>query len=140
MFIAKNQVRLHDTDIAGILYFPRQFRFVHDALEDFSENSGMPFAHIFMKESFLMVIVHAESDYYHPLHMGDRLEIEITITHIGSSSFTLNYKIYKVCAKKNERTLSGAAKTTHVTIDSHSRKKIPVPEKLKKMLTQHLEE
>lgn len=136
MFITKNQVRMHDTDMAGILYFPRQFRFVHDALEDFSDTSGLPFAHIFHKEEFLFVVVHAESDYYVPLQVGDKLEIELTLEAVGTTSFTVKYKIYKV---GNERILSGMAKTVHVTIDAKSRTKIPIPEKFKTFLVAHLE-
>lgn len=128
---------MHDTDIAGILYFPRQFRFVHDALEDFSESSGMPFTQIFLKEKFLFVVVHAESNYYHPLHIGDRLEIEVTLSQIGTTSFTMHYKIYKI--EPHDRILSGSAHTVHVTLDSKTRQKIPIPEHFRKILEQHLE-
>lgn len=128
MFIAENQVRMHDVDIAGILYFPRQFRFVHDALEDFSEASGMPFAHIFHVETFIFVIVHVESDYFVPLHVGDRIQVHLNIQEIGRTSFTLNYKIYR------GEVLTGSAKTVHVTIDAVTRKKIPIPPKFRQIL------
>lgn len=130
---------MHDTDMAGILYFPRQFRFVHDALEDFSDTSGMPFAHIFHKEQFLFVVVHAESDYFVPLHVGDKLEIEVTIAAVGTSSFTVAYKIFKMDKTASQRILSGTAKTTHVTIDSKTRTKIPIPMRFKEFLDKNLE-
>jgi len=134
MFITHNQVRMHDTDMAGILYFPRQFRFVHDALEDFSDTSGSPFAHIFHKENFLFVVVHAESNYFIPLHVGDKLEIHVTVAAIGTTSFTMFYQIYN-----QEKLLTGSAKTVHVTIDSKTRKKIPIPIKFRSHLEKHLE-
>jgi len=134
MFIAQNQVRMHDTDMAGILYFPRQFRFVHDALEDFLASLGFTFEQIFRKENFVFVIVHAESDYLVPLHVGDKLEVHLSIEHIGKTSFSIFYKIYK-----DDKTLVGKAKTVHVTLDSATRKKIPVPEFFIKLLQKHLE-
>jgi 1,4-dihydroxy-2-naphthoyl-CoA hydrolase len=125
---------MHDTDMAGILYFPRQFRFVHDALEDFSDLSGMPFAHIFHREHFLFVVVHAEANYFLPLHVGDKLEVHLTISAVGNSSFTVSYKIYN-----QHKLLTGNAKTIHVTIDAKTRKKIPIPHKFKSFLEGYLE-
>ena len=47
MFISYNKVRMHDTDLAGILYFARMFRFAHDALEDLLEAEGITFSTMF---------------------------------------------------------------------------------------------
>lgn len=125
---------MHDTDMAGILYFPRQFRFAHDALEDYIESEGMTFEQIFHHEKFVFVIVHAESDYYKPVKVGDALEIHLYIERIGASSFTVVYKIYR----EPNQELVGSAKTVHVSLESDSRVKIPLPEKLKKSLQKYL--
>jgi len=53
MFITKNTIRMHDVDIVGILYFPRQFRFVHEALEDFLTSEGIPFDKLLQEKNFL---------------------------------------------------------------------------------------
>lgn len=134
MFLAYNQVRMHDTDMAGILYFPRQFRFAHDALEDFVESLGFTFEQIFHQENFVFVIVHAEADYLAPLRVGNKLEVQVTITDIGTTSFTVAYDIFK-----SDKTLVGRAKTVHVTLDAKTRKKIAIPDKFKKLLERHLE-
>jgi 1,4-dihydroxy-2-naphthoyl-CoA hydrolase len=132
-FIAKNKVRMHDTDMAGILYFPRQFRFAHDALEDFVESEGMNFNEIFSKEKFVFVIVHAEADYYIAVHVGDRLEIHLYVDRIGTTSFSLVYKIYR----EPNHELVGSAKTIHVSLNSDTREKIPIPEKLLESLKKY---
>lgn len=133
MFITHNQVRMHDTDMAGILYFPRQFRFAHDALEDYVESLGLTFDQLFRNENFVFVIVHAESDYLVPLRVGDRLEIHLGIEKVGQSSFTVVYHIYKL-----DKTLAGKAKTVHVTLDSKTRTKILIPPSFKKDLEKKL--
>lgn len=125
---------MHDTDMAGILYFPRLFRFAHDALEDFVESEGLTFQQVFRQEKFVFVIVHAESDYYIPLHVGDSIDVHLFIERIGSTSFTVGYKIYRT--PTNE--LVGSAKTIHVCLESDSRTKIPIPEKLKTGLLKYL--
>lgn len=129
-FVAKNKVRMHDTDMAGILYFPRQFRFVHDALEDFIESEGMNFHNIFSIEKFVFVIVHAEADYYQSVRVGDALQIHLYVERIGTTSFSLVYKIYR----EPDLELVGSAKTIHVSLNSDTREKIPIPEKLKDSL------
>lgn len=134
MFVTHNRVRMHDTDMAGILYFPRQFRFAHDALEDFIETSGMSFDHVFRTEKFVFVIVHAEADYYAPMRVGDKLRVELRIEHVGSTSFTVGYKIFK----EGEENPVGSAQTVHVTLDSKERTKIPIPESFKTFLSKHL--
>ncbi len=133
MYIAYNQVRMHDTDMAGILYFPRVFRFAQDALEDFLDNTGYTFHQIFKKDHFIFVIAHAESDYFAPVFVGDKLEIHVTVSHIGTSSFTVLYEIYN-----QDKVHVGRAKTVHVTLNTTHRKAIPIPEDLKKLLEEHL--
>lgn len=134
MYIAYNQVRMHDTDMAGILYFPRQFRFAHDALEDFVATLGYTFDQVFRKEQFVFVIVHAEADYLAPLTIGDKLEVHVKVERLGETSFVINYHMYK-----SDKTLAGTAKTVHVTLDSASRVKIPIPPTFRKLLEEHLD-
>ena len=133
MFIAYNRVCLHDCDMAGILYFPRQFRFVHDALEDLMESEGFSFAHIFLELDFLFVIVHAEADYLVPLKVGDKLEVHVSVEKVGNTSFTLLYTIYKV-----NHELVGTAKTVHVTLKTSTREKIPVPKGFREKFSKYL--
>lgn len=135
MFIAQNKVRMHDTDMAGILYFARQFRFAQDALEDFCESEGLGFGQVIHREHFVFVIVHVEADYLKTLHVGDLLEVHLTVENIGNSSFTMNYQIYRT----PDQVLVGTAKTVHVTLDEETRKKIPIPEKFRAKLAKHLQ-
>lgn len=132
MFVTKNQIRMHDIDMVGILYFPRQFRIVHEALEDFLDSEGYRFDKIFNEENFLFVIVHCESSYLAPLKLADKLEVQVSIEHIGTTSFTIYYTIFRDDGLK-----VGTAKTVHVCIDSQTRKKIPIPEPLMGILVKH---
>lgn len=132
MFIAQNQVRMHDTDMAGLLYFARQFRFAHDALEDFFASEGYDFDRIFHREDFVFVIVHAEADYYASLKVGDKLEIHLSITHIGNTSFTIQYEIYRGSE------LIGSVKTVHVCLEAKTRTKIAIPDHIRAFFSRFL--
>lgn len=134
MFVMKNKVRMHDTDMAGILYFPRQFRFCHEALEDFVETQGLSFNEVFNDKPFVFVIIHCEADYFAPLHVGDDLIVKLHLESLGSTSFVVGYTIYKELTNQ----LVGSAKTVHVTLDSATRTKIPVPDEIRKSFEKYL--
>lgn len=130
-FITHNSVRMHDTDMAGLIFFASQFRIAHDAWEDLMAEMGFDFDTLFTKENFAFVIVHAEADYLKPLKAGDKLKITVHVERIGETSFTISYQI----DKSNETV--GTAKTVHVTVDRSSRKKIPIPKRLKSSLEKY---
>jgi len=132
MFVTKNLVRMHDIDMAGILYFPRQFRFVHEALEDFLESEGYSFDKVFREGEFNFVIVHCEADYLAPLRIGERLEVHMYVENIGRTSFTFCYNIYNADGVE-----VGTAKTVHVAIEKEKHKKVLIPPVLKKVLKKH---
>ncbi len=125
-------IKLHDTDAAGILFFANQFKMAHDLDEHFLAQNGFPFRDIFADQKFLIPIVHAEADYRQTLTAGDTVEIELTVEKIGETSFTLAYHIVDLDGK-----LVGSAKTVHVIIDPKTRKKMPLPEDLRKMLQEY---
>ncbi|CDR34690.1 acyl-CoA thioesterase [Criblamydia sequanensis] len=134
-FIARNKVRMHDTDMAGLLYFARQFRFAHDALEDFVTSEGYNFDQVFHHEKFVFVIVHCEADYYAHLKVGDELKVLLACEHIGETSFTIVYRIYN-----QDENLVGTVKTVHVTLDTATRKKMTIPDKLRASLNKYRED
>ncbi len=134
MFFTKNLVRMHDVDMVGILYFPRQFRFLHEALEDFLESEGYGFERVMREENFIFVVVHCESDYLAALKLGDKLEIHVFVEHIGKTSFTIDFVMYK-----NDGSKVGTGKTVHVCLDSTTRKKIPIPDRLLTILKKNIE-
>jgi 1,4-dihydroxy-2-naphthoyl-CoA hydrolase len=122
------KVRMYDTDAAGILYFGNQFRFAHDTFEAMMDTQGWNFQRLFEVEPFIFVIVHAESDYLGAMHVGDEIQVTAHVSHIGNSSFTLDYEIHK------QETLVGRAKTVHVCLDKVLRTKLPIPESFKPIL------
>lgn len=133
MFISHNQVRIHDTDLSGVIFFAKQFRWVSDALEDFCSSEGFSIDHVVHHENLYLLVVHAEADFIAPLIIGDKLEIHVAIESIGTSSFTVAYHIYKI----KDKTLAGRAKTVHVTLDIATKKKVPIPEHLRIVLEKH---
>lgn len=128
MFIHHTKVRMNDTDTAGVLFFANQFRFVHDAFEEYAESLGLGFAKVLKEKPYLFVIRHAEAEYLLPLGVGDDIKVELSIERVGESSFSVSYRLF------SQEQLIGTAKTTHVTLDKASRKKIRLPDEIRSLL------
>ena len=132
MFTYKTQIRLHDTDAAGIIFFANQFKIVHDAYELLLEKFGFGFPAMLKGGKHFLPIIHAESDYKIPLHVGDKIAIAIKVGHIGKTSFSFEYTI-----RDSRKALVGTARTVHVTINQKTHHKIPLPLKLRRALEQY---
>jgi len=129
MFSYDTTVKLYDTDAAGLLFYGNQFKITHDAYESFLQSIGCSLLWIINESSFFLPIVHAEADYHLPLAVGDRLTIELVVESISAHSFVIGYKL-----KDDNDAIVGTVKTVHVSLDKKTRKKIMLPEKLKKGL------
>ena len=128
MFKTTLRVRLYDTDAVGILYFGNQFRFAHDAFEQFLDRLGLDFKHFLEASSYIFVIVHAQSDYLHPLHVGDFLRVELGVSRVGETSFEISYFFYK------DQALVGKSKTVHVCLNRSTQTKQPLPDTIRSKL------
>ncbi len=129
MFIYRTSVHLRDTDATGVLYFTEQLRYALEALEHFLMAQGLTLQALIQDGAFLMPIVHAESDYSAPLFAGDEIEVHLSLTNLGTTSFTLQTRLYKGGAEV------GRTAIVHVTVSGETKKPIPVPESLLKILT-----
>jgi len=132
MFTYKTQIRLHDTDAGGVIFFANQLKIAHDAYELLLEKIGFGFPAMLKGGKYFLPIVHAESDYKHKLQVGDRITISIKVGHIGRTSFSFEYAIHNT-----RKLLVGTAKTVHVTVDRKSYRKTPLPKKLRDALVRY---
>ena len=127
------KVRMYDTDMAQILFFGNQYRFMHDALEELLAVEGLTMDKIFRELGYGFVIVHSEADYLAALRVGDAIKITVTVDHIGTSSFSFNYTLYR----QDKRV--GTGKTVHVVIDNKTHQKQVIPESLRQSLEKYVD-
>lgn len=120
---------LRDTDATGVLFFTEQMRLALEAFESFLTSKGVSLHELLENSTCFMPVVYVESDYFAPLKVSDKIEILLKVEHIGNSSFTLNYQIYK------EGKEVGKVRMVHVTVDKNSRTSVPIPEELRTLLS-----
>ena len=131
-FTYKTQIRLHDTDAAGLIFFANQFKIIHDAYELLLENFGFSFPQMLKGGKYFLPIVHAESDYKAHLFVGDKITVSIKVGHIGTTSFSFEYAIHN-----DRKILVGTAQTVHVTINPKTHKKVSLPVQLRTALEKY---
>ena len=131
MFTYRRKIRFQDTDAAGVIFFPNQFCFYQEAFEAFLEHIGYDLATVTRKSEYHLPVVHAEADYRVPLRLGDTIDIQLKVTHVGNSSLTFQADILK-----QGKIRAGCVKVVHVSVDAHTRKKTPLPASLRKKMAQ----
>ena len=81
-----------------------------------------------------MVVARAEVDFIAPIYDGDTfLDIELWVSAIGNSSFTMTYEI------KMKGELVARVKTVQVTVDMDTKKSHPIDDEQREFLTKYLE-
>ncbi|MBK1693356.1 thioesterase [Chromatium weissei] len=112
-FIYSFTLRLHDTDAAGRLFFAHLFRHAHDAFEHLMTALGTPLETMIRDGQTLLPLIHAEADYHQPLHHGDCVQVQVTITEIRRRSFALHYVFLN---QRHE--IAATAHTVHCQINA----------------------
>jgi 4-hydroxybenzoyl-CoA thioesterase len=92
-FISQVKVRFGDTDPAGVMYFPRFLDVFHQVYEDwFDDELGIGYRWSIEDAKIGFPTVSAKTDYRAPFRFGEIMEVELTLTKLGSRSMTTTYK------------------------------------------------
>lgn len=125
IFSFQYTVRLSDTDISGIIYFPKIFDKSVQVLEAFLDSRERSLCKLF-QQGVLMPIVQASGNFYLPLSFGELVEINLYIAHLGNSSICLKYQFLN-----SRRELCAQTTITHVTVAKKDQSKsIGIPKEL----------
>lgn len=122
-FASESIVRLYDSDAAGFHFYGAQFRFAHEALENFLEHVGLPIAQVIREREVLFPVVHAEADYRAPLTVGDRLTVRVVVRALGDRSFSIGYRLFLADGRE-----AGSVTTVHAAVTAASGASCPLPD------------
>ena len=119
-YVFDHQVRFHETDGAGVVYFTNELVICHAAYEASLEAAGLDIGLFFRADGVAYPVVHASIDYRRPLRCGDRLTVHLTPTRVDESSFEIQYQL------KLKDVPAAQALTRHVCIEVSSRRRSPL--------------
>jgi YbgC/YbaW family acyl-CoA thioester hydrolase len=92
-FSYTTRVRFHQADPAGVLFYGRVFELVNDAYEELVRAAGFHFDDHFGMTDYATPVVHIEADYRQPMAAGEAVTIELAVSRLGRSSFTLAFTV-----------------------------------------------
>jgi 4-hydroxybenzoyl-CoA thioesterase len=84
-------VRFEHCDAAGIMFYPRFFALVNEAVEDWFASLGFPFKALHIDQRKGVPTVRFESEFVTPVRMGDRLQQSLGVQALGRASMELKH-------------------------------------------------
>ena len=118
-------ISLSDSDVSGVIYFPKIFDISVQVLEAFLESKNLPLQQFFQR-GILMPIVQASANFYLPLYFGAPVQIDLLLDRLGNSSISLEYQFIN-----SEENLCAQTTITHVTVSKYNQKEsIVIPREL----------
>lgn len=133
LFKDQYQIKLADTDAAGVLYFAQLYEIIHAVYESYMQTSSLSLKTLLNEKNYHLPIVHSEADYKQFILLGDIIQIELFLEKTTQHTFTLNYKLL------NEKSqIVANAKTIHISIDKQSLKKIKLPEEITQLFAKNI--
>ena len=133
-FSCEVRVRLYDTDAAGFHFYGAQFRFAHEALEEFLDHIGQPIGKTIRDREVLFPVVHAEADYRAPLAAGERLTVRVVVRALGDRSFSMGYRLLLADGRE-----AGSVMTVHASVFAATGAACPLPEQVRTAFAPYLE-
>ena len=134
MFTYPVRISLRDGDAAGVLFFGRYFALAHDAYETFLDSHGLNIGHLIRTTSYLIPVVHAESDYRRPLFVGEQAVIRLRVVELRSRTFTLDYEFLNA-----DGHLACRLRTVHCAVNTRTRRAVALPPDVVTALKSELE-
>lgn len=128
MFTTSKTIHLHDTDAAGRVYFAHVLRLAHEGYEAWMSALGFPLGELLANARYALPIVHAEADFSQPLRVGDEISLDVGVSRVGASSFTV------VCQLRKGLKPAARVVTVHVAVVPKTGKKVALPARLRAAL------
>jgi acyl-CoA thioester hydrolase len=128
-FKVQRRVEFSETDMAGIMHYSNFFRFMETAEHAFYRSLGHS---VVMKEvdpPLGWPRVHAECDYFKPLHFEDLVEVHMLVKEKKSKALTYVFRFYKAEGPREE-VARGALTVVCVAHVNGSMRAVEIPKPL----------
>ncbi len=123
-----------DLDPAGVIHFYHIFRWAHEAWEEslmkfgISKSSIFPVNRYHDVSQFALPIIQSNANFFHPILLGDNIEIFIKPSLCDSNSFEITTEF-----RKGEK-VAAFSSIKHIAIDPILRSRTDLPEDIKQWL------
>jgi 4-hydroxybenzoyl-CoA thioesterase len=133
IFKAVHPIRFSHCDPGGIVYFPHFFDFISATVEDWSDEAiETPFETHLLRKRLGLPVVSTQCSFFRPTHIGDRLEMELAIARLGSS--TIDFLITGRAG--GEERLRARHVISMVSLETY--RPVPLPDPLREEVTPYV--
>lgn len=129
-FYYPRQIRFHETDGAGVVYFANVLTLCHEAYEASLGAAGLDLAEFFSPRGGAVPVVHGAVDFFRPMHCGDRITIALTPVPCPKankplSEFVIDYRLLQgtIAKADDPAELIAQAQTRHCCISAETRRR-----------------
>ena len=133
-FRTELRVRWPECDAQGIVYNGSYMDYLEVGQADYFRNLGFSIYGIARKGFFDSAVVKATMEFKAPAYIEDMLELYVRVSHIGTTSFTIDTEIYHRDSEK----LVASTQVVYVGYDAAIASKRPMPQELRDII-QHYE-
>lgn len=134
-FRVRKRVRFSHVDVAGIVFYPRYFELYNEVVEDwFADALGCPFAQLLGRYAAGVPTVRIGCEFMAASRLGDDLDYELEVTHLGRSSFTI-----EITARLgDELRLRGSSTLVFASVADGRPKAAELPPELRQAMSRQL--
>lgn len=94
VFHTRIPVRFEHVDLAGIVFYPRYFEMINQAVESwFAEALHCPFSRFHIEMRMGIPTTHFDVHFDAASRIGDELEFALILTQLGNTSFTIDHAV-----------------------------------------------
>jgi acyl-CoA thioester hydrolase len=128
------RVRWSECDLQGVVFYPQYLAYLDHTVTELWRAAIGPYTEMVPEHGVDMVVAEAALRYRGSARFDDELEILATVTRLGGTSFTTEFRI--------ERALDGAVLTEgqlrHVFVDPEDFNKREMPDRVRAGLERYL--
>jgi 1,4-dihydroxy-2-naphthoyl-CoA hydrolase len=133
-FVYRRTIRFADTDAAGVVFFPNYLAICHEAYEESLAVDGIELKSFFGKHGVVVPIAKSQAEYMRPLTCGDKINVTLIPTSLGSDSYAIDYDLHRLGRPEK---LAARVRTEHVCISSRSHERHALPAALAAWIKHH---
>ena len=122
-FTATRRVEFNETDMAGIVHYSNFFRYMETAEHGFFRSLGYSVVMHQFDPPVGWPRVHAECDYFQPLHFEDPFEIQMLVSEKKPKSLSYVFRFWKLGGPERVEVARGRLTVVCVTRDGAGRMK-----------------
>jgi YbgC/YbaW family acyl-CoA thioester hydrolase len=131
-FAWRTRIRFVDTDATGRIHYSSLFRHFEAAEDEFFRSIGFHYAER-RPADLSYPRVHVEADYLGPLRYDDAVTITVSVSKIGTSSYTLEFQVHL----EDSGDIAARGLITAVCMSKRLQKAHALPDELRQALQRH---